>query len=201
MSRLVVVSNRVAAEQDAARAGGLSVAMRSALRAGPALWFGWSGERTPEFTGELKSYQVDDIDVVTVDLEEADYDEYYNGYANSTLWPVFHFRTDLAAYDRSFDSGYARVNRRFAAALAPLLRPDDLIWVHDYHLIPLGRELRKLGVTNPIGFFLHIPWPAPQLFTTLPRHRALVESMFAYDLVGLHAVAGALGLGRAAELQ
>ena len=184
MSRLVVVSNRVAAAADSARAGGLSVAMRSALRAGPALWFGWSGERTAEFTGELKSHRVDDIDVVTIDLEEADYDEYYNGYANSTLWPVFHFRTDLAAYDRSFDAGYARVNRRFAAALAPLLRPDDLIWVHDYHLIPLGRELRKLGVTNPIGFFLHIPWSAPQLFTTLPRHPDLVSSMFDYDLVG-----------------
>ena len=184
MTRLVVVSNRVAAAADSARAGGLSVAMRSALRAGPARWFGWSGERTAEFTGELKSHRVDDIDVVTVDLEEADYDEYYNGYANSTLWPVFHFRTDLAAYDRSFDAGYARVNQRFAAALAPLLRPDDLIWVHDYHLIPLGRELRKLGVANPIGFFLHIPWPAPQLFTTLPRHQQLVAAMFDYDLVG-----------------
>jgi trehalose 6-phosphate synthase len=184
MSRLVVVSNRVAAAQDAARAGGLSVAMRSALRAGPALWFGWSGERTAQFTGELKSHRVDDIDVVTIDLEEADFDEYYNGYANSTLWPVFHFRTDLAAYDRSFDTGYARVNRRFAAALAPLLRPDDLVWVHDYHLIPLGQELRKLGVTNPIGFFLHIPWPAPQLFTTLPRHQQLASTLFAYDLVG-----------------
>jgi trehalose 6-phosphate synthase len=184
MSRLVVVSNRVAAAQGAARAGGLSVAMRSALRAGPALWFGWSGERTDHFTGELKNHRVDDIDVVTVDLEEVDFDEYYNGYANSTLWPVFHFRTDLAAYDRSFDAGYARVNRRFAAALAPLLRPDDLIWVHDYHLIPLGQELRKLGVKNPIGFFLHIPWPAPQLFTTLPRHRDLAAAMFAYDLAG-----------------
>ena len=184
MSRLVVVSNRVAAAQDAARAGGLSVAMRSALRDGPALWFGWSGERTAQFTGELKSHQVDGVDVVTIDLEEADFDEYYNGYANSTLWPVFHYRTDLAAYDRSFDTGYARVNRRFAAALAPLLRPDDLIWVHDYHLIPLGQELRKLGVTSPIGFFLHIPWPAPQLFATLPRHRVLAAALFAYDLVG-----------------
>jgi trehalose 6-phosphate synthase len=184
MSRLVVVSNRVAAAQDAARAGGLSVALRSALRAGPALWFGWSGERTAEFTGDLKHHRVDDIDVVTVDLEEADFDEYYNGYANSTLWPVFHSRIDLAAYERSFDEGYARVNRRFAAALAPLLRPDDLVWVHDYHLIPLGRELRALGVTNPIGFFLHIPWPAPQLFTTLPRHQELAAALFDYDLVG-----------------
>jgi len=184
MGRLVVVSNRVAVAEDAARAGGLSVALRAALKAGPALWFGWSGERSPRFTGELKSCRVDDIEVVTLDLEDADFDEYYNGYANATLWPLFHSRTDLAAYDRSFGEGYARVNRRFAEALAPLLRPDDLVWVHDYHLIPLGRELRRLSVANPIGFFLHIPWPAAQLFTTLPRHADLAEAMLAYDLVG-----------------
>ena len=110
--------------------------------------------------------------IVTVDLEEADYQEYYNGYANGTLWPLFHYRIDLTAYERSFGEGYDRVNRRFAETLAPLIEPDDLIWVHDYHLIPLGSELRRLGVANPIGFFLHIPWPAPQLLTTLPRHRA-----------------------------
>jgi trehalose 6-phosphate synthase len=160
------------------------VALRAALKAGPALWFGWSGERCQRFTGELKTCRVDDIDVVTVDLEEADFDEYYNGYANATLWPLFHSRTDLAAYDRSFGEGYARVNRRFAEALAPLLQPGDLVWVHDYHLIPLGRELRRLGVINPIGFFLHIPWPATQLLLTLPRHADLAEAMFAYDLVG-----------------
>jgi trehalose 6-phosphate synthase len=161
------------------------VALRSALRAGSALWFGWSGGRTAHFDGSLKTYRVDDIEVFTLDLEDADYEEYYNGYANATLWPVFHSRTDLAAYDRVFSEGYQRVNRRFAEALAPLLRPDDLIWVHDYHLIPLGRELRRLGVANPIGFFLHIPWPAPQLFTTLGQHRDLAASMFAYDLIGL----------------
>jgi trehalose 6-phosphate synthase len=185
VTRLVVVSNRVAAAEGSARAGGLSVALRSALRAGPAMWFGWSGERTAHFDGSTKTHRVDDIDVVTLDLEDADYEEYYNGYANATLWPVFHSRTDLAAYDRVFSEGYQRVNRRFAEVLAPLLRPDDLIWVHDFHLIPLGRELRRLGVGNPIGFFLHIPWPAPQLFTTLAQHRDLAASMFAYDLVGM----------------
>ena len=125
-----------------------SVALRAALKAGPALWFGWSGERVGELHRRAETHRVDDIDVVTLDLEDVDYDEYYNGYANATLWPLFHSRTDLAEYDRSFGEGYARVNRRFAEALAPLLRPDDLVWVHDYHLIPLGRELRRLGVKN-----------------------------------------------------
>jgi trehalose 6-phosphate synthase len=186
MSRLIVVSNRVSAPErkTKAPAGGLAVALCAALREYSGFWFGWSGKTTEVFTGELDVRVVDDIPVVTVDLEEADFQEYYNGYANGALWPLFHYRIDLTAYDRSFGEGYDRVNRRFAETLAPLIEPDDLIWVHDYHMIPLGRELRRLGVTNPIGFFLHIPWPAAQLITTLPRHRRLVEAMFDYDLVG-----------------
>ena len=186
MSRLIVVSNRVNAPESKAKspAGGLAVALCAALREYSGFWFGWSGGSVETFTGQLDSRIADDIPVVTVDLEEADVQEYYNGYANGALWPLFHYRIDLTAYDRSFGEGYERVNRRFADTLAPLIEPDDIIWVHDYHLIPLGRELRRLGVVNPIGFFLHIPWPAAQLLTTLPRHRQLVESVFAYDLVG-----------------
>jgi trehalose 6-phosphate synthase len=186
MTRLIVVSNRVNAPERKveAPAGGLAVALCAALREYSGFWFGWSGKTTDTFTGKIDARVVDDITVVTVDLEEADLQEYYNGYANGALWPLFHYRIDLTAYDRSFGEGYERVNRRFARTLAPLIEPDDLVWVHDYHMIPLGRELRRLGVTNPIGFFLHIPWPAPQLLTTLPRHRQLVEALFDYDLVG-----------------
>ena len=184
MGRLVVVSNRVAVSQGAT-SGGLAVAVSAALRGQKALWFGWSGERAESGHHELATRRHGDIEIVTLGLEGADVDEYYNGYANAALWPLFHSRTDLAAYDRSFSEGYQRVNRRFADALTPLLKPDDLIWVHDYHLIPLGRELRRRGFTGPIGCFLHIPWPAPQLFTTLPQHRDLAADLFAYDLVGL----------------
>ncbi len=155
------------------------------MREYSGFWFGWSGETIDHYTGEITTRRVDDVTVMTLDLDGADLQEYYNGYANGTLWPLFHYRIDLTAYERSFGEGYERVNRRFAAALAPLLEPDDIVWVHDYHLIPLGRALRDLGVRNPIGFFLHIPWPAPQLLTTLPRHRQLVEALFSYDLVGL----------------
>lgn len=179
-----MVSNRVSPPDGSDQAGGLAVALAAALREYSGFWFGWSGETTPTFTGALNHHSTDGVATVTLDLEETDYQEYYNGYANGTLWPLFHYRIDLTAYDRSFGQGYERVNRRFAAALAPLVRPGDLIWVHDYHLIPLGRCLRDLGIKNRIGFFLHIPWPAPQLLTTLPRHWALVESLFAYDLVG-----------------
>lgn len=186
MSRLIVVSNRVTppAGKGEETVGGLAMALAAALREYSGLWFGWSGKTTPEFTGQLNLQRVEGVTVATVDLEEADLNEYYNGYANKTLWPLFHYRQDLTAYDRSFDEGYQRVNRRFAETLAPLIEPDDLIWVHDYHMIPLARELRALGVKNRIGFFLHIPWPAHQLLITLPRHRRLVEALFAYDLVG-----------------
>jgi len=186
MSRLIVVSNRVNAPESRTKApaGGLAVALCAALREYSGFWFGWSGRTTETFTGDIERRLVDDVTVMTIDLEESDVQEYYNGYANAALWPLFHYRIDLTAYDRSYGEGYERVNRRFAETLAPLVQPDDLIWVHDYHLIPLGRELRRLGVTNPIGFFLHIPWPAAQLLTTLPRHRQLVEALFAYDLVG-----------------
>ncbi|MDP2214480.1 trehalose-6-phosphate synthase [Phenylobacterium sp.] len=186
MSRLIVVSNRVnpPGGKGEESVGGLAMALAAALREYSGIWFGWSGRTTPLFTGQLAMRRIEGVTVATVDLEESDYEEYYNGYANKTLWPLFHYRVDLTAYDRTFDEGYQRVNRRFAETLRPLIEPDDLIWVHDYHLIPMARELRRLGVKNRIGFFLHIPWPAHQLMVTLPSHRALVEALFEYDLVG-----------------
>jgi trehalose 6-phosphate synthase len=190
MSRLIVVSNRVSPPNAASEetVGGLAMALAAALREYSGLWFGWSGAVTETFDGALNIQTVDGVTTALVDLEEADVDEYYNGYANKTLWPLFHYRTDLAAYDRVYGEGYSRVNRRFAETLAPLIEPDDLIWVHDYHLIPLARELRMLGVKNRIGFFLHVPWPAHQVFVTLPGHKKLVQAMFDYDLVGFQTV-------------
>jgi trehalose 6-phosphate synthase len=186
MSRLIVVSNRVnpPTGKGDETVGGLAMALSAALREYSGLWFGWSGKTAETFTGELHVERHDGVTVATVDLEESDLNEYYNGYANKTLWPLFHYRQDLTAYDRSYGEGYERVNKRFAETLAPLIEPDDLVWVHDYHLIPMARELRKLGVKNRIGFFLHIPWPAHQLMVTLPGHQKLVQSLFDYDLVG-----------------
>ena len=188
MSRLIVVSNRVSAPKDPASGsvGGLAMALSAALRKYDGLWFGWSGETVEQFTGELNIEDRAGVTVATVDLEPQDVDEYYNGYANKTLWPLFHHRVDLTAYERSYGEGYERTNRRFAEVLQPLIQPDDIIWIHDYHMIPMARDLRRLGVTNKIGFFLHTPWPARQLLVTLPHHRRLVESMFYFDLIGFH---------------
>lgn len=184
MSRLIVISNRVSAGGGAQ--GGLAVALSAALRDHGGIWFGWSGNETAEFTGHISFQREDGVTTATVDLEEQDIEEYYNGYANRTLWPLFHYRIDLAEYERSFADGYQRANERFADTVLPLIEPDDLIWVQDYHMFPLGNELRKRQVGNRIGFFLHIPWPPRRLLATLPEARELVQGLLEYDLIGFH---------------
>ncbi|EIZ78211.1 alpha,alpha-trehalose-phosphate synthase (UDP-forming) [Novosphingobium sp. Rr 2-17] len=160
------------------------MALKSALREHRGIWFGWSGQETPEFTGHLDMQRNDGVTTATIDLEPQDIDEYYNGYANRTLWPLFHYRIDLTEYDRNFGEGYERVNERFATSVLPLIEPDDLVWVHDYHLLPLGSMLRAKGVNNRMGLFLHTPWPPTRLLTSLPMHERLVASMLEYDVIG-----------------
>ena len=186
MSRLIVVSNRVSVPgpKDKAAAGGLAVALYAALKKYEGIWFGWSGKVVESVSTAIHMEHADGVTIATTDLSHEDYDEYYNGFANSTLWPLFHYRIDLAAFDRRFDKRYYRVNSRFAYGLAPLLRDDDLIWVHDFQLIACAEELRRMGLEQRIGFFLHIPFPAPQVLATLPNHQALVRALFAYDLIG-----------------
>jgi trehalose 6-phosphate synthase len=186
MGRLVVVSNKVTAldRPGAAAADGLAMAISSELHDKGGLWFGWSGDTVETFTGKLSIRQHGRATLAMVDLDPRDVEEYHDGFASRTLWPLCHYRIDLAAYDRSFSNGYQRVNARLAQSLRPFLREDDVIWVHDYHLVPLARELRRAGVTNPIGFFLHIPWPPPEIMATLPRHHEFVRALFDYDLIG-----------------
>ena len=185
MSRLVVVSNRIAApETGRSAAGGLAIGLRDALQRMGGMWFGWSGKVVDNPSSQPAVTDVGPITYATLDLSAAEHDEYYNGYANRTLWPLFHYRIDIAAFDRSFYPGYQRVNAKFARVLRPLLRNDDLVWVHDYHLIPLGEELRSSGCRMPIGFFLHVPFPAPQVYAALYNHKRLTRHLINYDVVG-----------------
>ena len=188
MSRLIAISNRVQAAQagESSNRGGLAVALSAALRESNGFWFGWSGEQTDEFTGHISFKREDGVATATIDLESQDIDEYYNGFANRTLWPLFHYRLDLTEIARDFAGGYARVNARFAETVSPLIEPEDLIWVHDYHLMPLGKGLRDRGFENRLGFFLHTPWPPASLMVSLPNHRDLVASMLSYDVIGFH---------------
>src|SRR5690606_15028656 len=187
MSRLVVVSNRVALPNED-RAGGLAVALRAALADHGGLWFGWSGKRVRDANGELHRQRDGNIEYATLDLSHEDHDAYYNGFANRTLWPLLHFRMDLVDYTRETYAGYRKVNALFADKLAPLLRPDDLVWIHDYHLIPLGQLLRERGIGNRIGFFLHVPMPSSDLLGALPEHGDLFAALSSYDLVGFQTV-------------
>ncbi|MDB5869425.1 MAG: trehalose 6-phosphate synthase [Polaromonas sp.] len=192
MSRLVVVSNRVADPRKAAAAGGLAVALGDALSASGGLWFGWSGTIVEGGTpgeGEVHTLQAGNVTLTTVDLCRDDHDSYYLGYSNGVLWPVFHYRLDLADFDAGYIGGYRRVNQMMARKLMPQLLPDDIIWVHDYHLIPLAAELRAMGCKNRIGFFLHIPLPPPLILAAVPQHEWLIRSLFAYDLVGFQSQA------------
>jgi trehalose 6-phosphate synthase len=186
--RLVVISNRVAvpkARGAAGAQGGLAGALHAALKDRKGLWFGWSGEESESGrTGHIDTQTSDGVTTATLDLSQRDIDEYYNGYANSTLWPLFHDRLDLAEYERETAKGYERVNERFAELGAPLIDAEDIVWVHDYHLIPLGERLRSRGLKNRIGFFLHIPWPATRMFVSLPYHERLVRTLLFYDVVG-----------------
>lgn len=184
MSRLVVVSNRVALPSEETRAGGLAIAMLDALREDGGLWFGWSGKIDPHASGHTREQEEGNIRFVTMDLSKQDHEDYYNGFANRTLWPLLHFRMDLVDYNRETYAGYQRVNALFADTLAPLLRDDDVIWIHDYHLIPLAKLLRERGVTARIGFFLHVPMPSSDLLAALPSHQLLFEGLSSCDLVG-----------------
>jgi len=185
MSRLIVVSNRVALPKKT-RAGGLASAMQAALSERGGLWFGWSGQLVDNDAPiELRRESAGRVDYAVLDLRQADYDAYYHGFANRTLWPLLHFRPSLIDYDRADFAGYQRVNREFARRIAELARADDCIWVHDYHLIPLGAELRALGLAQRIGFFLHVPLPPRELLASLPHHEHLFTTLAAYDLVGV----------------
>ncbi|MCU0986851.1 MAG: trehalose-6-phosphate synthase [Acetobacteraceae bacterium] len=195
MSRVVIVSNRVPTPRPrgGAQAGGLAVALAEALSGREALWFGWSGETGPE-TAPAAVTTVGQTTYATLPLSEAERRGYYGGFSNGTLWPLLHYRMGLAEFRREDHETWRAVNTRFAAALAPMLRPDDLIWVHDFHLFPFAAALRSLGAGQRIGFFLHVPFPPPALFDALPQGQRLLADMAGYDLIGVQTESDAVNL-------
>jgi len=184
--RLIIVSNRVAVPEPGNKqmAGGLVVAVKAALRNRIGVWFGWSGKIDETETAEPRIVAHNHITYAVIDLSKNDFEEYYNGLANRVLWPLLHYRVDLQEYSRADHSGYMRVNRQFADKLSAFLKEDDVVWVHDYHLMPLARELRARGHLNPIGFFLHIPCAPLDILRALPHHDQILGALTYYDLVG-----------------
>ena len=146
MKRLVGVSNRTAA--GGPKAGGLAVALWDALVDRKGLWFGWSGEVADIARRGVEIFDEEGVSFAVADLTHQEYDGYYLGYANRALWPVLHYRVDLANFDEDQYTCYRGVNRRFAKLLYQRLNPDDMVWIHDYHFFPMAQDLRDLSCTS-----------------------------------------------------
>ena len=162
----------------------MAVAVKAALKNRNGMWFGWSGKVSEEPNGEPQVVDINKMTYVLIDLAQNDIQEYYNGLANSVLWPILHYRVDLQEYSRADASGYIRVNRLFADRLSALLREDDVVWVHDYHLMLLGRELRSRGHRNTIGFFLTRLARRPIFCRPCRTTEKILGGLAYYNLVG-----------------
>lgn len=198
MARLVVVSNRVSSPKSGTRAGGLEVAVMAALKRNPGLWFGWSGRLSTNVLA-TRAIEGDPVSFVLTDLPKAAYDEFYYGFANRVLWPILHYRLDLAEFSRQDLSGYTQINEHFADELSELLEPDDVVWVHDYHFLLLAKALRERGHRNRIGFFLHTPFPPVEIITGLPHHERIISALCYYDLCGFQTETDAANFARYVE--
>ena len=184
---LVVVSNRVArGKVNEPMTGGLAAALLPVVEKSGAIWAGSSGRvrdgAQKEPFAEIEALGAGAL--AMLDLPAAHYGGYYEGFANSALWPALHSRADLIRASQQDYLSYREVNAFMARALLRFKKPDTVFWIQDYHFLALGAELRDLGVTQPIGFFLHTPWPARSIVEGVPHHRELVEAMLAYDLIG-----------------
>lgn len=193
--RFVAVSNRlpVSVSRDAAGrlqarpgSGGLVTALAPVLSNRGGLWVGWPGtERTPDLDSILKHASGEAGYVLRpVHLEQADAELFYNGFANGVIWPLFHDLPSHCTFSPEAWLAYQRANERFAAVVAECCTEADHIWVHDYHLMRVAEELRALGVTTRLGYFLHIPFPPLDMFLRLPWRAEVLKALLAYDLVG-----------------
>ena len=194
-SRFLVVSNRlpVALRRSGRRwhaergGGGLVTALLPVLRQRGGIWFGWPG--TAEFSPPMRSALAAaakgvGCDLAAVALSERDIHGFYHGFSNEIVWPLFHDLPSRCNFDPAYWRSYQSVNRRYAKAVAGKARAGDFVWVHDYHLMLVGRDLRALGVKSRLGFFLHIPFPSPDVFMKLPWRRPVMEALLEYDLLG-----------------
>jgi trehalose 6-phosphate synthase len=186
---LVVVANRLPLDDSAARdgacewrrsPGGLAGALQPILRQAPATWVGWAGG-----SGSAPALpDVGTLRIRPVAISEAELRGYYEGFANSTLWPLYHDAVQQPVFDRGWWESYRVVNQRFADAAVEVAEPAAAVWVQDYHLQLVPAMLRERRPDVLIGFFLHVPFPPPELFMQLPRRAELLRGMLGADLVG-----------------
>ncbi len=197
MSKTIIISNRlplqIKIEEGEIKAtpsvGGLATGMKSVHKSGDSIWIGWSG-MTEEEIGEEYKEKVSKAsakeDCVNVPLTQDDLDKYYYGFSNKTIWPLFHYFTEYAEYQKCYWDKYQEVNEKFANVVAQHIEPGDKVWVHDYQLLLLPRLIKEQFPDVAIGFFLHIPFPSFEVFRILPWRTELLDGMLGADLIGFH---------------
>jgi trehalose 6-phosphate synthase len=190
--RLLVVSNRLPTLRNSedgrpANVGGLVSALRPALESRDGLWLGWSGRTVDDAEEPTAAVEGDFTPpLLGVDLKRRWYRDYYNGFCNEVLWPLFHCFPDRVRLSKDRWTAYEEVHRAFADAAAHIVSSRGTVWVHDYHLLLLARELRGRGHSGPIGHFLHVPFPPPDLFEMIPWHAEILNGLLSFDLLGFH---------------
>ncbi|MGH8523289.1 MAG: alpha,alpha-trehalose-phosphate synthase (UDP-forming), partial [Gammaproteobacteria bacterium] len=196
-NRLIVVSNRlpvVFRTGDDGRlrsepgSGGLVTALAPVLRDRGGIWIGWPG--TTAGRGEIDRAVADASEQLgyalkPVILSAAEIQGFYHGFANEILWPLFHDLEMLCNYEPRYWQTYREANRRFAEMICETAQAGDFLWIHDYHLMGVAAELRRLGVKSRIGFFLHVPFPPLDTFLKLPWGMSLIKELLECDLIGL----------------
>jgi trehalose 6-phosphate synthase/phosphatase len=204
MGRLIIISNRLPFSIDhegdqlslRQSSGGLVSAIKSYFESDSSanrgftekLWLGVADFPQNEWTIVNDKLEGRDFQIIPLFLNKLVYKDYYNGFSNSVLWPLFHYFPNLVEYQAHYFDAYVRVNKSFADKLIPLLRPDDTVWIHDYQLMLLPEMLRAAKPDATVGFFLHIPFPSYELFRTLPAEwkSSLLSGVLGSDLIGFH---------------
>lgn len=194
--RILIVSNRLPCHlslennQWSAKpsAGGLVTALRPVLKKSGGVWVGWNGLSDEVSTSlpDLNDLLPDlGFKLSAVSLTKDNYEKFYEGFCNEIIWPLFHNEVSRCQFDPSFWDAYLKVNKIFAEKVQSVHKPDDFIWVQDFHLMELGLQLRNLDIKNRLGFFLHIPFPPPEIFLTLPWRKRFIEALLSYDQIGM----------------
>jgi trehalose 6-phosphate synthase len=188
-AELVIVANRLPVDRvvndDGSVAwrrspGGLVTAIEPVMRQNDGAWIGWSGGTDDD----LEPFVDDGLSLVPIPLSGEEIEEFYEGFSNATLWPLYHDVVAKPAFHREWWDSYVRVNRRFAEMAAEVAADGASVWVHDYQMQLVPAMLRELRPDLRIGFFLHIPFPPAELFQQLPWRRQLLEGLLGADVVG-----------------
>src|SRR5580765_3805353 len=166
--------------------GGLATALEAGWRDQPGVWIGWAGATTDEAIEPLlvRAAHRRSYTLRSVALTEEETAKFYSGFANEIIWPLFHDMPSRCNFDPEYWEIYQRVNRNFGKVTAETAMPDDFIWVHDYHLMLTASAMRQAGVSAPMGFFLHIPFPSPDVFEKLPWKKQILKSLLEFDVIG-----------------